>query len=47
MMIAGVANVSSANTEAHRAVQQLKLDVSAPASLKLVTQTELNAMIDR
>ena len=27
--------------------EQLQLDVSAPASLKLVTQTELNAMIGR
>ena len=27
--------------------EQLQLDFSAPASQKLVTQTELNAMIDR
>ena len=36
----GVANVRSAN-------KQLKLDFSAPASQKLVTQTELNAVIGR
>ena len=45
----GVANVSSTNKEGHAAMpsKQLKLDFSAPASQKLVTQTELNAMIGR
>lgn len=45
----GVANVSSANKEGHGATpyKQLKLDFSAPASQKLVTQTELNGMIGR
>ena len=44
-----MANVSSANKEGHGATpsKQLQLDFSAPASQKLVTQTELNAMIGR
>ena len=40
----GVANMSSTNMELS---EQLQLDFSAPASQKLVTQTELNAVIDR
>ncbi len=45
----GLANASSANKEGHGATpsKQLKLDFSAPASQKLVTQTELNGMIGK
>lgn len=46
----GVANVSSANKEGHGATpskQLIKLDFTAPATQKLVTQTELNGMIGR
>ena len=41
MMTAGVANVSSANTERS---EQPQLDGSAPASQKPVTQTELKVL---
>ena len=39
--------MSSANTEGHRAVRALTAGVSAAASQKLVTQTEVNAVIGR